>query len=98
MFYTVVPPLLYTIVPPEVIFEDGFHGFHDPESHGQSGEGLILRRAGRAAVVSLQTVAGAPYGYIRQVFSTDPRDYLDPALQPGQRLWVHGEGPGVEGP
>lgn len=71
--------LIYSVVPPEVVFgQDGASPPVWEEVELAGGGRVILRRepGGRAVV--------------ERVISTEPRDYLDPTLQPGM--------PFVQGP
>lgn len=66
--------MLYSIIPPELVFEDIKASVPSIEEAAFGGGGwrrLLLRQdpMGRAV--------------IERVISTEPRDYLDPRLQPG---------------
>jgi len=72
--------LIYSIVPPEVVFSrDGEtrpRVWEEMESDGA--RRVLVRRDGDGRAV------------IERIISTEPRDYLDPALQPGR---PYGAGP-----
>lgn len=68
--------MLYSIMPPEVVFEvleaGGANGMGTlEETVLVGGPRLLLRRDARGR------------GVIERIISTEPRDYLDPRLQPG---------------
>lgn len=66
--------MLYSIIPPEVVLRpaDGPAAVLWEEVEASGARRLILRRDADGRVV------------IERIISTEPRDYLDPALQPGQ--------------
>lgn len=78
-------PLLYTVVPDEVIF-----GPDDGEE--EAAPTAFAWQRGRAAVQVVPV--GERLGRIVRVFSTDPRDYLDPSLEPGRLIELTGSGTG----
>lgn len=65
--------MLFSIIPPETVF------------HAAGGEAPVWEEVdlGGARRVLVQHV-GAGRVVVVRVISTEPRDYLDPALQPGQ--------------
>lgn len=77
--------MLYTVVPEEVIF-----GPDDGEEEAEAAAFAWPR--GRAAVRVVPV--GGPFGRIVSVFSTDPRDYLDPTLEPGRLIELTNSGSG----
>lgn len=84
--------MLYSIVPEEIVFGD------DGEDGGHEGAAprVFPWRHGRASL-DVESVGG---GFVRIVrcFSTDPRDYLNPSLEPGRLLWIGDEWASATGP
>lgn len=75
--------LLYTIVPEHVVF--------DPDD--DEGEGAAMRYVGPldgGAFVLVEPV-GDGMGRIVRWVSSNPRHYLDPSLEPGRLVLLHGE-------
>lgn len=69
--------LLWTIVPPEMIFA------------GEDGRRPALwRHMGRSLYVAEE---GPGAGTIVTLLSTDPADFLDPALAPGRKVYRYVE-------
>ena len=69
--------LLYTIIPPEVVFAEEFEG---EEKRGRETTVTI------GGVTLLVEPDGFGRGTINRVISTNPEDYLDPRWQPGARV------------
>lgn len=83
--------VLYTVVPPEVLFEDDHRGA-DATGPGQPGGGLLLDPAdvflgfhGGVPVWAQARWVGGRWELVRLI-TTDPGLYLQPALAPGCRL------------
>ncbi len=73
--------LLYTIVPPELIFE---------ETSPQPRAGASRCRKIRGGMLEM-TMTGDDDGRISRLISTDPKLYLNPRYSPGSR-WKPGGG------
>ena len=77
--------ILHTVMPLDVVLA----GLDLPTATGPVTAGLPATGAGRTPVVALGTgrfieVEAGPHGFrVRRLISPLPRDYLDPALQPG---------------
>ncbi len=65
--------LLWTIVPPEMVF-----------AGGEGRRPVLWRYRGRALYVA-EDAEGV--GTIVELLSTDPADFLNPALTPGRRIY-----------
>jgi hypothetical protein len=74
--------LLYTIVPPEVIFEEAV----EPEfQNWQKSETRAFEINFNGRNFMLQSLSDGQFK-IDRLISTDPRDYLNPDWQPGS-IW-----------
>jgi hypothetical protein len=75
--------LLYTIYPPEAIFENG--DWESAVDSPGSMEELEIQRGGVHLLV--HPLAGGQ-GQIHRIISTDPQDYLNPEWQPGSLISI----------
>ncbi|HEX6971160.1 MAG TPA: YlzJ-like family protein, partial [Limnochordia bacterium] len=76
--------IYYTVIPPEALFGEWLEGRAWPEETAARGEGTgaaAIWRTAAGVPVLAQAIQGGRR--IVQVLSTDPADFLDPALQPG---------------
>lgn len=69
--------ILYTIVPPEIIFGE------DEDGEERSGRETAVEVGG---VTLLVEPDGFGRGTVKRVISTDPDDYLDQRWQPGMTV------------
>ncbi len=70
--------MLFSIVPPEDVWSE-------PPAVAQAAVYRWIRLSGGGLV----QLSPGPDGYrVARLVSPEPRDYLDPALQPGARWWA----------